>query len=221
MAQEAVRPDEPPAGGWWDQAGWRRFLEGWSAEALAVLHGVPPAKLSPLQREVLARGTLLEPGAAPEAIAELEARIGRPLPPSYKAFLAASGSWPQLAMDADDGRFWPPARVRWFREQEPGWLAAWMVSIVPDPDDATYFDYGPHQDPVHLRRSYLPATLAVSEGIASAIYLLNPKVHTPRGEWEAWFFGNALPGALRYRSFQELMTAERPRSLAALRYLTR
>ena len=42
----------------------------------------------------------------------------------------------------------------------------------------------------------------------SAIYLLNPKVVTPDGEWEAWFFANWLPGAARYRSFVELMQAE-------------
>jgi hypothetical protein len=29
------------------------------------------------------------------------------------------------------------------------------------------------------------------------------------GEWEAWFFANWLPGASRYRSFAEMMEAER------------
>ncbi len=42
----------------------------------------------------------------------------------------------------------------------------------------------------------------------SAIYLLNPQVVTEEGEWEAWFFANWLPGAARYRSFQEMMEAE-------------
>jgi hypothetical protein len=32
---------------------------------------------------------------------------------------------------------------------------------------------------------------------------------TPDGEWEAWFFANWNPGANRYRSFREMMQAER------------
>jgi hypothetical protein len=34
-------------------------------------------------------------------------------------------------------------------------------------------------------------------------------VVTPEKEWEAWFFANWLPGAARYRSFREMMKAER------------
>lgn len=42
----------------------------------------------------------------------------------------------------------------------------------------------------------------------SAVYLLNPEVRTPSGEWEAWFFANWNPGACRYRSFWEMMQRE-------------
>jgi hypothetical protein len=42
----------------------------------------------------------------------------------------------------------------------------------------------------------------------SAVCLLNPQAITRDGEWEAWFFANWLPGARRYRSFEELMRAE-------------
>ena len=40
------------------------------------------------------------------------------------------------------------------------------------------------------------------------MYLLNPMVVTPEGEWEAWMFAHWLPGARRYRSFWELMGGE-------------
>lgn len=215
--KDVVRPDDVPPGGWWDEAGWRGFLDGWSREALALLAGVDPKRLTPLERDALAKGTLAEPGATTEAIAALETRLGKPLPPSYKAFLRASGGWSQLGMDATDGRLWPPAQVRWFKDQEPDWLKAWTSVPAPEPDDALYFTYGPKQDPVHLRRAYLPTALAVSEGIEAAIYLLNPRVRSAGGEWEAWFFGNELPGATRYTSFQALMLAERPRVLGELR----
>ena len=211
-------PDEVPPGGWWDAPAWRAFLQTWSDEALATLRQLPPASLTPDERQALARGTLAETGASPAAIAALETRLAQPLPPSYKAFLEASAGWHQLAMDATDGHLWPPAKVGWFRDQQPAWLLTWTGANFPDPDDGTYFVYGPQQDPVSLRRGYLKSTLAISEGIESAIYLLNPRVVSPRGEWEAWYFGNALPGAYRYHSFQALMMVERGRTLAALRH---
>lgn len=43
---------------------------------------------------------------------------------------------------------------------------------------------------------------------ASDVYLLNPRVVTPDGEWEAWYFAHWLPGAVRYRSFWDLMNDE-------------
>ncbi len=57
--------------------------------------------------------------------------------------------------------------------------------------------------------------LEISDVGDSAIYLLNPQIVTADGEWQAWFFSNWNPGAVRHRSFQELMVAERN----AFRYL--
>ena len=68
--------------------------------------------------------------------------------------------------------------------------------------------YGDHQDPARFRQEYLETALEISAEGDSAIYLLNPKVTSPEGEWEAWFFANWLPGASRYRSFWEMMVAE-------------
>jgi hypothetical protein len=48
---------------------------------------------------------------------------------------------------------------------------------------------------------------------ASAIYLLNPLVTGLDGEWEAWFFSNWNPAAVRYPSFQQMMQDERKRFL--------
>jgi hypothetical protein len=42
----------------------------------------------------------------------------------------------------------------------------------------------------------------------AAILLLNPKIVTDEGEWEAWYLDSKLPGAFRFRSFQELMQAQ-------------
>ena len=68
--------------------------------------------------------------------------------------------------------------------------------------------YGDAQDCSQLRVEYLATALAISTKRNSAIYVLNPQVITNDGEWEAWFFGDWLPGADRYRSFQDMMEAE-------------
>jgi hypothetical protein len=43
---------------------------------------------------------------------------------------------------------------------------------------------------------------------ATDVYLLNPCVVTEDGEWEAWYLAHWLPGAVRYRSFWDLMNDE-------------
>jgi hypothetical protein len=221
--REVVRPAVTPADGWWDTARWQAFLQGWSAEAIALLRASPPGRLHGKMAEALKRGTLMAPPAPEPEIAALEVRVGRPLPPSYKAFLRASGGWLQLALDVDDSHVWEPKRVAWFRDQEAEWLKAWTSGWgqTYEASDDKYFVYGAGQDTVQMRPSYLHHALAISEGVEAAVYLLNPLVRDDRGEWEAWFFGKALPGAQRYRSFQELMAAERPRTLAGLRVAVR
>jgi hypothetical protein len=47
--------------------------------------------------------------------------------------------------------------------------------------------------------------LQVSSNDEDYVFLLNPRVQTPDGEWEAWDFGNKYPGANRYRTFAMMM----------------
>ncbi|MFJ2649818.1 SMI1/KNR4 family protein [Streptomyces sp. NPDC087420] len=69
---------------------WRPFLRGWSAEsasvdpAVADRHGL---------REARERRWLGFEPADPKAVAVLEARAGRPLPPSFRAFLEVTDGW--------------------------------------------------------------------------------------------------------------------------------
>jgi hypothetical protein len=58
-----------------------------------------------------------------------------------------------------------------------------------------------------MRNEYLKTALAISEEGDAAICLLNPKIVTNEGEWEAWEFANWYPGARRFRSFREMMEA--------------
>jgi hypothetical protein len=105
------------------------------------------------------------------------------------------------------------AELAWFKERRRDWVDGWRKGefmlggrrSVPDSD---YFVYGPQQAEYNLRMEYLEAALEISDEGDSAIYILNPKVVTPAGEWEAWFLASWLPGARRYRSFQDMMLAE-------------
>ncbi|MEU9714318.1 SMI1/KNR4 family protein [Streptomyces sp. NPDC047976] len=64
---------------------WEPFLRAWSAEREAAMRTEAPAE-PPL-------GWLGFDPAPPERIAALEARLGVPLPPSYRSFLEVTDGW--------------------------------------------------------------------------------------------------------------------------------
>jgi hypothetical protein len=177
---------------------WLAFLQEWNRELIAcddIARDLPP--------EVKASHWLGFPGASEEQIARAEARLGRRLPPSYRAFLSVSNGWRSTGFFIS--RLWSTDEIEWFRVRHHEWIDDWNrgaeyydlrnpQQVVPDPND---------------ERLSLPFTLEVSDVGDSAIYLLNPQIVTAEGEWQAWFFSNWNPGAVRYDSFQEMMQAER------------
>lgn len=153
-------------------------------------------------------------GASEATIAALEARLGATLPPSYRAFLSVSDGFCQPAMLVP--RIFSSHEVDWFRNTNPAEGSEEAIAqgralfgTIEIPDEE-YFIYGKDQDPITMRDAYIPATLRISarEIYGSALYLLNPKVITEDGEWEAWKIAHWLPGANRYRSFWDLMQDE-------------
>lgn len=194
------------------ELGWSRFLRQWSDQVLALVQSVTWLQ-SPLAVEALTTGYLGYPGASLADITAVEHKLNLALPPSYKAFLQVSNGWRQLGMDADDAKLFAVQEIDLFRNQHPDAVQAWVSAMPSDYEqwrtpDEEYLDYGPDQDPIRLRDEYLLTALAISEQVDAAVYLLNPQIVTPTGEWEAWFFGYKLPGANRYRSFEEMMEAE-------------
>ena len=179
---------------------WRPFLERFSRELLADVD-----VQRELPRRVVKSGWLGFAPASERQIQALEKRLNVPLPSSYRTFLATSNGW------RDTGPFiwnvWPTSKVAWFCENNQDWIDAYVEPSRGDRSvsDEEYFVYGTLQAPWRFRREYLQTTLQIVAVGDSAVYLLNPKVQTSSGEWEAWFFANWSPGATRYRSFQELM----------------
>ena len=182
---------------------WRPFLETWSRELVeaGAYPGVPA--------EVAESGWLGFPGATDEQLNRVEARLGVGLPPSYREFLTVSNGWRQTGNSI--WRIWSTEEIDWFRVRNAEWIEAYLNPFggrdEPSFTDEEYLVYNQTQDPARFRVEYLESALEVSDIGDSAIYLLNPKVVTPNGEWEAWLFANWLPGASRHRSFAELMQA--------------
>ncbi|MEB3179705.1 MAG: SMI1/KNR4 family protein [Nostocaceae cyanobacterium] len=194
---------------------WESFLRRWSQELLESMKDeqqqLPPA--------VIESGWLGYPGATEEQISHAEYRLGRTLPPSYREFLKVTNGWRQTTPFIY--KLWSIEEIEWFAIRRREWIDSFVegfitgyinsenrLSSLPAISDAEYFIYGDVQDCSKLRLEYLETALEISDMGDSAIYLLNPQVITPDGEWEAWFFGNWLPGADRYRSFWEMMQAE-------------
>ena len=200
---------------------WESFLKQWSQELLGSM-GDDRAELPP---EVIESGWLGYSGATEEQITQAETRLGKPLPPSYRAFLKVTNGWRQTTPLID--RLWSTEEIEWFSGRHQNWIDAFLeeykdrypsvsetqlesnahLGALSVPDEE-YLVYGEAQDCSKLRVEYLYTALEISDVGESAIYLLNPEVVTEDGEWEAWFFGDWLPGADRYPSFRAMMQAE-------------
>lgn len=188
-----------------DTGAWRSLLGQWNKELVQ-----DPDALTDLPPEVSAAGWLGSPPASDDNIKAAEERLEVTLPPSYCAFLQVTNGW------YDTGRFgqriWSVGEIDWYIDQHRDLVHAWMEGEswngppAPVPDEQ-YFNYGPEQQPYTMRSEYLPQMLEVSD-VGDGVYLLNPRVVTPEGEWEAWFFADWLAGAVRYRTFWDMMNAE-------------
>jgi hypothetical protein len=189
---------------------WRAFPEVWSTAVLAV-----PDLAARLPPSVGASGWLGYPGATATQLAAAESRLGARLPPSYREFLAITNGWRRLSYFID--RLWSTDEVEWFAVRNQQWIDAYTEPSAyggAPVSQAAHGVYGDAQDPVYFYAAYLQDALEISAEGDSAILLLNPKIVTAEGEWEAWFFANWLPGARRYRSFRELMEAQYAEFLA-------
>src|SRR5579883_1023010 len=200
---------------------WERFLRHWSQVAL---ESMSTEQLAQLPKAVIESGWLGYPRATEEQACQTESRLGVKLPPSYREFLRVTNGWRQTTPFIR--KLWSTEGIERFADRHQKWIDAFthqhenaQVSFdyaieldelwePPSVADAEYFVYGEEQDCSKLRVEYLKTAIEISDVGEAAIYLLNPQVVTEDGEWEAWFFGDWLPGADRYRSFREMMEAE-------------
>lgn len=186
-------------------ADWDRWLREWSAQLLAGFDA-PDAFTDPaVTPAVVASGWLGFPGASEGDVAALEARLNTRLPPSYRSFLLASNGFLQPGMIVPT--LLSTDRVDWFRVAHQDTIDAWQQGMEAA---------GGVCSPVDGFEQHLPHALQVSEveRVGTAVYLLNPDVVGPDGEWEAFYFAHWVPGVQRYPSFRALMLAEQESRLA-------
>ncbi|MFD2471296.1 SMI1/KNR4 family protein [Amycolatopsis silviterrae] len=162
---------------------WKPWLSRWSAE---WVRSAEPDELDPdVQRE---RWLGFAP-ASEAAIAATEARLGQPLPPSYRDFLLTTDGWRHAGCFV--WRMRDTADLGWLRDIEPYW-EEWedLSDAEPDPDGGNKFSRG----------------LMISRDADAGILFLDPGDVDESGEWAAYslFSWRAEPPT-RFASFTALM----------------
>ncbi|MGH9844921.1 MAG: SMI1/KNR4 family protein, partial [Blastocatellia bacterium] len=134
-----------------------------------------------------ASGWLGNPGATENQIVSLESRLGKKLPPSYRAFLKTSNGFRTPGINIS--RLQPIEKVEWFRVRNQETIDIWRSNGLEN----------------------LSATLCISaiDFWGGTYFLLNPKVVTSDGEWEALYFDPGKAACEHFPSFWELMQDER------------
>src|SRR5262245_21740975 len=101
---------------------WMPFLKRLSADV------IDSKAREELPDEAVRSGWLGFPGANEEEIAELEARLGTRLPPSYRSFLAVTNGWHHVGGFIE--RLWSTDKVAWFRERHrDDWITPWIEGM--------------------------------------------------------------------------------------------
>jgi hypothetical protein len=145
-------------------------------------------------------------GCTEDGLAATEKRLGARLPFSYRQFLLEINGCPIL--DLAHGGLLPADRVGWLRDLSWNLLTSFCEPLdeLEDISEDEHLCYGTEQDCGCFRRAYVPDLLQIGDEHDGSVYLLNPQVVDSDGEWEAWSFAHWYPGAVRYPSFEALVT---------------
>jgi hypothetical protein len=91
------------------------------------------------------------------------------------------------------------------RVSNANWKAWTQNKLTTSIPDAVYYNYTSTQDAIQFRDHHIDGLLVVGDLGGGAVLALNSAERTADGEWEAWLLSTQLPGALRFRSFAELV----------------
>ncbi|MEO8508937.1 MAG: SMI1/KNR4 family protein [Betaproteobacteria bacterium] len=183
-------------------------LHRFDRDVVERLRRLPEAARTEEEQAAVARGTTLNEPARQSDVDALAARIGKPLPPSYRDFLVSSdGMLFEGALNVVP--LLPAASVVPLTDSRyPGlgiWRAMPDVAIPLDPAAG-----GP------LPGAALARAWLLSSIVDGDVYLIFPELAGPDGEWPVWFFGPKSPGAIGYPSFGAMLVRERDAALRVL-----
>ncbi|WP_157963553.1 SMI1/KNR4 family protein [Actinocorallia populi] len=153
---------------------WRSFLSRWSQERIDE-HDVRQHK--PLDPEAVRGRWLGFPAATDIEIEQAEARIGRALPPSYRAFLQTTNGW--ASEEFPVFRLRSVEEIGWLRELEPLWTEPWT-----DEDDEDLDEYAKETATLFDR------SLLVSGEADLTIVLLDPDDVDENGDWAVYRYSS-------------------------------
>ncbi|MBB4890550.1 hypothetical protein FHS38_006635 [Streptomyces netropsis] len=189
---------------------WQAFLTLWSEE---WVRGHDPESDAPLDADVVRSGWLGFAPAGADEIAEAEARLGRPLPPSLRSFLLTTDGW------RDAGcfiyRIAGTSELDWLADTDDAhWIEVYDELAEDDEDDEDEDDDEAEDgggDEEQFRSAadeaaILRRSLRVSLEGDAAILLLDPDDVDERGEWAGyWLSSWSGEGPERFDSFHALM----------------
>jgi hypothetical protein len=153
-----------------DRAGWKPFLKRWSEEWYrANPDECPDGQVPP-------DAWLGFPPASPDEVADLERRLGRRLPPSYREFLLVTNGWRHAGPFV--WRLSNTSEIGWMRDLEPDFVDGDVEYPIGDPEE-----------------DLLARALLISAEADVGYVFLDPDDVDERGEWAAydWFSWTAMP----------------------------
>ena len=180
-------------------------LRQFDRDVLARLRKLPDRHLHPAERDAIAKGTTLNGPASDTDLDALAARIGKPLPPSYRAFLATTNGMIYVAPLNVVTMVSADAVVPLTTANFPGievWLAMADAAVPHEPAAG-----GP------LPGRALARAWVISSIEDGDVYFIFPDLAGADGEWPVWFFGPKNPGAYGYPSFGAMLARERAAAL--------
>ena len=147
-----------------------------------------------------------ENGATEEQIQDLERRLGRSLPPSYRSFLAFSNGWNGTYETPIMPMLYPAEKVDYIINSDPILVSSWLELDIPPTTPEIHLENGSGKNVEIFRAEYLKKAIQISEPIDGALFLLVPDV-VQEGEFEAWMIASWLNGAIRYPSLWKLLSS--------------
>jgi len=195
---------------------WQSFLTCWEDRMLQDRSKETTPLKTPLIR--LARIETDEYARNVRALDATERRLNMKLPASYRHFAALTGGYwlvdsegdQHLSTEAPASHFLPVPEIGLFKDIDRVNWPIWDNNRVSRRASADlYYRYDTFerstQDPSVFRDEQLDHLIKLGEFRGGAVVLLNPTEVTADGEYEAWFLAPYIAGAVRTRSFAELM----------------